>query len=618
MPPAVAADSPTAITGTGSGRERPSRFRPRRSWLMDALVVAVFLAGAASSRLFEPIQDPTFWILVTVTAVVLCGRYRWRIPARWRQPAFLQQLSGPVITVVVITGLLMLSVALSSHTDGFEFALAFALYAVVRTHSPRTAEATLVVINVLASAAILLWGRNTASGSTPDLDLLIASAGAILGLSFIAMAVGTLRTEPESSAPFTPTQRRGPVRRFFHRRPRMIDLLVVFWLGVGVTMNAPLLSEPEWLWWLTMVTALGLFLRRRSPAVAFAIALLATVTATGLTGSTAGIDLAVAIGVYAVTVTSSTLMAWAALAAANLFTFTGLWFWGSSSLAEFVGDYDQAAGDVDLRLGAGIGMGVVTLAALAIGTTVRNRRDHVQRLLDRANQLALERDQMDQIAVASERARIAREMHDVVAHSVQVMIALSDGAQAMIPSQPQRAEHALTEASTVGRNALDDMRRILGVLRDEDEGAELEPQPEAFDLEQLVDRYRSAGLPVTYTVSGPLLPEDSGLHLALYRIVQEGLTNVLRYAPLAPTITVMMHRSSDQVEVTITNAFGPSDPPQSTQQLGAGRGLIGMRERVAAYDGAVTAGPHLDGWRVHATLSLAKKEDHGDHSSTRR
>src|SRR5699024_8426158 len=151
-----------------------------------------------------------------------------------------------------------------------------------------------------------------------------------------------------------------------------------------------------------------------------------------------------------------------------------------------------------------------------------------------------EREQGDQLAVAAERARIAREMHDVVAHSVQVMIALSDGARALLTAQPDRASHALDELSGVRRGALDDMRLVLGVLREDGTLAELEPQPEEFDLDQLVERFRSAGLPLAYTVAGRALPSDTGLHLTLYRIAQEALTNVLRYAPHTPDIAVTL------------------------------------------------------------------------------
>src|SRR5699024_5640815 len=167
-----------------------------------------------------------------------------------------------------------------------------------------------------------------------------------------------------------------------------------------------------------------------------------------------------------------------------VFTLAGLWLWGLASFGGMIGQADMDEFGLDMRIGTGIGMAIVTLAAIAIGTTVRNRRDHLQRLVDRANQLALEREQGDQLAVAAERARIAREMHDVVAHSVQVLIALSDGARALLTAQPARAGHALDELSGVGRSALDDMRRVLGVLREDGTLAELEPQPEEFDLDQ--------------------------------------------------------------------------------------------------------------------------------------
>lgn len=602
------------------------------------MVVATLLASVAVSVAVHPIHSPFYWAGITATALVLTGRYRWPVPA-WLADR-LGAGAAPALTLGIVTALLAGSVVTSGRVDGYEAAVAIALFALSRTATSDVADRALVAINIGATALILLTGRApdvSLGGSTFQPDLRILGCAAIMLTTLIAVASGTPpvdagATEPER----THAQRRGPVRRFFHRRPRMLDLLVVFWFQTGMVTSAPiatisnapnttrgewLWSTGEWLWWLTMITSLVLFLRRKSPRAAFAVALAATVAATALTGTTAGIDLAVAITLYTLTTTSSPLIAWIALIAANLFTLAGLWLWGIASFSGAIGQADIDDLGIDMRIGTGIGMAIVTLAAIAIGTTVRNRREHLQRLVDRTNQLALEREQGDQLAVAAERARIAREMHDVVAHSVQVMIALSDGARALLTSQPDRASHALDELSGVGRGALDDMRRVLGVLREDGTLAELEPQPEAFDLDQLVERFRSAGLPLAYTVAGRALPSDTGLHLTLYRITQEALTNVLRYAPHTPDIAVTLRHEGTCVDLVVVNAPDPSAsnvPPSATHRgIGAGRGLIGMRERVAAYNGTVSAGPYRGGWRVHATLDVAPKEDYADHRSTR-
>jgi signal transduction histidine kinase len=256
----------------------------------------------------------------------------------------------------------------------------------------------------------------------------------------------------------------------------------------------------------------------------------------------------------------------------------------------------------------------LSLVAIAIGTSVRNRRLHVAALVDRANALAVEREQGAQLAAAAERARIAREMHDVVAHSLSVMIALADGAGAALDRAPDRAREALDELSGTGRAALADMRRVLGALRDPgaptDPGAPLDPQPGSLDLGRLVERFRTAGVPVRWTSTGPPLPPDAGLQLAVYRIVQESLTNVLRHAPGSARVEVVVASAPGRVDVTVTDAGSPAGGSGGAggaagtgSAAGSGRGLIGMRERAAVYGGRVEAGPHDGGWRVHAALT---------------
>ncbi|MPV48716.1 hypothetical protein GCG21_01550 [Pseudactinotalea sp. HY160] len=620
--------------GRPAGTNAWGRLLARHPALADVLVVATFVASTLLSTALGPVESPLFWCGVALTGVLLAGRYRWPAPTGLAR-RFGAAAAPPALTLAGILTLTSVSAAVTGRTDGYEVALGFAVFALTRTSTAARADQALVAVNLLTSGAILAWGATPALADHPfEPDLRVLSSAAVLLSTLIAVAAATTRDQAETVAAFVEAHahRRGPVRRLFHRRPRMLDLLVVLCFQVGAGSGTPLMPDGDRLWWLMAAVSIALFLRRGAPLVAFALTIVATLAATAMTGTTAGLELAVAIAIYAVTTTSAPVVAWSAVAAANVLAIAGLWAWGNPRLDEMVTTGADTGLEFDMRIGTGIGMAIVTFAAIAIGTTVRNRRDHLQRLLDRANQLALEREQLDQLAVVAERARIAREMHDVVAHSVQVMIALSDGARALVASQPDRAAHALDELSGVGRGALNDMRRVLGVLRQDGTVPDLEPQPQELDLEQLVGRFRAAGLPVAYTMAGASLPTDAALHLTLYRIVQEALTNVLRYAPHTSQISVTVRTAvgRDGVEVIVINAPDASVPRLARGEaalpghaasssigagLGAGRGLIGMRERVAAYGGTVSAGPHRGGWRVHATLDLGYEEEYADHGT---
>ncbi len=268
---------------------------------------------------------------------------------------------------------------------------------------------------------------------------------------------------------------------------------------------------------------------------------------------------------------------------------------------------------------------ILCLVALAIGTNVRARRQHVSDLVERANSIARDRDQQAQLAAAAERTRIAREMHDVVAHSLTVMVALADGAKASGAKNPELAGHALDELTATGRAALADMRRVLGVLR-EPGGADRAPRARARDARARGDRravpHRRAA--VRLVRSGPQPTPGPALRQTAHRIVQESLTNVLRYAPLSPW-------SSSRCRAAPSRAPTGSSCASSTRRaaapggrerrrarapagrrgaappgvpVGTGRGIIGMRERAAVYGGTVSAGPSGTGWEVRASLRL--------------
>jgi signal transduction histidine kinase len=246
------------------------------------------------------------------------------------------------------------------------------------------------------------------------------------------------------------------------------------------------------------------------------------------------------------------------------------------------------------------------LLAWVLGDSMRYRRAHYASLEDRAARLERERDAQAQIAAAAERARIARELHDVVAHNVSVMVVQADGASYALGTDPDRAREALAAISATGRQALAEMRRLLGVLRREEEGGSSgrAPQPGIGELGELLDQARSAGLPVSFTVAGEPRPVPSGAALAAYRIVQESLTNTRKHAGQVSSASVVLGYSPDSLVLTISDD-GRGDLGGSAMPGAPGHGLTGMRERVAMYGGSVTAGPRAGGgFEVVAVLPL--------------
>ncbi|GAA5196924.1 sensor histidine kinase [Rugosimonospora acidiphila] len=264
------------------------------------------------------------------------------------------------------------------------------------------------------------------------------------------------------------------------------------------------------------------------------------------------------------------------------------------------------------------------------GYTVRTRRLYVAGLQLRAFTAERERDHLARIAVATERASIARELHDVVAHSMAVMIVQADGAAYTLDGDPERAKGAIRQVAATGRDALEDMRRLVGVLRGGEDEAEPGTDRRRAGLDQLgalVDRARTAGLGVTLTEDGgrPELP--AAADLTVYRIVQEALTNVLRHAGQAAGVELALRYRPGLVRIEATDDGGAPAPearhnrsgrPADEGERGHGRrggtgptrrpgepghGLVGMRERVAVHGGTFEAGPRLGGgWRVTAEV----------------
>jgi len=243
---------------------------------------------------------------------------------------------------------------------------------------------------------------------------------------------------------------------------------------------------------------------------------------------------------------------------------------------------------------------VATLTWLA-GTVLRQRSLHADEANERA--AVLERDHQDtQAAVADERARIARELHDVVAHSVSVMTVQAGAARMLLNTDPQRAVAPLLAVEEAGRQTLAELRRLLGILRTDEGGTGLVPQPDIDDLPRLIETFRDAGLLVELVKRGDVRPVAPGLGLAAYRIVQEALTNTLKHAG-AEHVLVTMDYGADQLRIEVRD-----DGRQPHQAAGhGGHGLTGMRERAAVYGGVLEAGPELSGgFAVRARLPVER------------
>jgi signal transduction histidine kinase len=367
-------------------------------------------------------------------------------------------------------------------------------------------------------------------------------------------------------------------------------------LGTVVTAVGPTVAAAVW----SVVIVVPLAWRRRRP-VASAVA----VYTAGLLHTVLGIpglvpaDLAVLLALYSVTV------------------YGPRWAHRTAVAGAVVGSFVLAATLLLLRMApdpiAAVALAlfcaVTALAVWAAGLVRRSRRETILAWRDRAERLEIERDQQAQIATAAERARIAREMHDIVAHSLSVVIAQADGGRYAAQADPDAAGRALGTIGETGRAALADMRRLLGVLRDDGgvgvldpaSPAELVPQPAAQDIERLVESMRANGLAISLVRMGTPRPLPPGAGLTAYRICQESLTNVLKHAGPDPSVTVLVQWEPAALTLEVTDdgrgAAAVSD--------GAGHGLVGMRERAAMFGGTVSAGPRPGGgFRVRARLPL--------------
>ncbi|RKS67928.1 signal transduction histidine kinase [Motilibacter peucedani] len=346
---------------------------------------------------------------------------------------------------------------------------------------------------------------------------------------------------------------------------------------VGVTAVALLLSY-----------TLPVALRRRTPVVAFCCVVTGVCVAYGThypaeVGSVSALVVLYTVGVLLERAQAVTLLglALAAYVVVTLVDGVADTFWTSF-------------------LSAGI-----YVAAWALGRSIRYRRAYTAELESRAQRLESEREADLRATLAEERSRIARELHDVVAHSLSVMTVQAAAAQRTVDRDVARSKEAMAAVESTGRAALGEMRRIVGVLREEGQTtAELAPSPGMADLPALVGQVREAGLAVDVDLCDPPLHVPAGVDLTVYRIVQEALTNTLKHAgPAAAVVRVACEPGAICVAVEDSGrgAAAVAAPPGTR----SGHGLVGMQERVALYGGSLRVGPRAGGgYAVHARIPV--------------
>ncbi len=401
----------------------------------------------------------------------------------------------------------------------------------------------------------------------------------------------------------------GRMRRFWSRHTWLVDVLLAvgylafstFWAvvtplssGVWVPVE-PIALELIF----SVISAGGLLLRRRHPWVVFGVFSAMAVVAFAANVRTEPIGVALAL--YALFVYRSNRSGWIAF---GVIVVTGTILFPALDWLRSTGTTGGAA-----SVPSSVLLLLVTLIAALLGVSAGDRRRYIGSILDRANQLARERDQQARIATLAERERITRELHDVIAHSISVMVSLADGADAIAEKEPQRSRSAIREVGDVGRQSLVEMRQLLGALGDDLAGGEertpLPPSPGLPELGSLTDTFRSAGLPITLRTAGTA-PYSPALQNTIHRIVQESLTNALRYAKDPREVLVVLDFRGSAVTVDVSDD-GRLEAPAAS--VGSGRGIVGIRERARLAGGTAQAGPMpAGGWRVHVEIPHQEDE----------
>jgi signal transduction histidine kinase len=389
------------------------------------------------------------------------------------------------------------------------------------------------------------------------------------------------------------------IDKWIRENPNKVDLIfgLGIWLVFGFLAGIMLgVSGNGWtMFVLGSLQTLPLIWRRRRPAPAAGIIVIAHLIQVVVTSELLPSQIAVPITVYTLAAFGKRWESFAGLAAGFVGALlasvrVGVWA-GGNSLEGMVLNF--------------IGLGLVVLVAWTFGDLARTRRLTLQTLEDRTRRLETEREQERALAAADERNHIAREMHDIVAHSLSVIITQSDGARYASEHDPEIARETLATIAQTGRSSLQEMRRLLGVLRGGDE-ASTRPLPTLADVSELLETTRKSGLEISYTQEGTsrrALP--AGAELTAYRALQEALTNVLKHAGPSTTASVSIVWNSKGLHLFISDN-GRGAGALSTSD--AGQGLLGMAERVALYDGRVRAEPKAGGG-FHVGVFIPYTED---------
>ncbi|MFE1442851.1 sensor histidine kinase [Streptomyces sp. NPDC058739] len=389
---------------------------------------------------------------------------------------------------------------------------------------------------------------------------------------------------------------------FLRRHPTGVD---TFWaivlFGLSVASGAVERTDGRNELWLvvpvTLLLCVTVALRRRMPENMLVLAAVVGVAQLALNVSTMLADFALLVIVYTVAATGASWARRFGLAAGLVAAPLAQMRWPDSEAS--------ALGNVAIA----VFQTVPFALAWVLGDSLRTRRAYFAQLEERAARLEKEREAQAKVAVAAERARIARELHDVVAHNVSVMVVQADGAAYVLDAAPDQAKKALETISSTGRQALAEMRRLLGVLRtgEHQEAGEYVPQPDVEQIEELVEQCRGSGLPVDFKIEGTPRPLPSGVELTAYRIVQEALTNTRKHGGANAGASVRLVYFDDGLGLLVEDdgKGAPHELYEDGGVDGRGHGLIGMRERVGMVGGTLDAGPRPGGgFRISALLPL--------------
>jgi signal transduction histidine kinase len=366
------------------------------------------------------------------------------------------------------------------------------------------------------------------------------------------------------------------VWNWLRRHSTLVDVVLALALGAAYVAHAARQHDYDGGIPLAVAQVLPLLVRRRFPRAVLGVITSAWVAQAVLTSVLPPVPTMVA--VYTVGANLDRLAGLQAAAVATAAT-------SLTTLA--IGDYGQTVSDL-----------ILLVAAWVVGDNLGTRRAYTRALEERAERLEREQEAERARAVAEEQARIARELHDVIAHNVSVMVVQAAAANDVFDSRPERAREALHAIEASGRSALAEVRRLLGVVRED--GAHYAPQPGLDRLDDLVERVRAAGLAVSVSVEGARRALPAGIDLSAYRVVQEALTNTLKHANATRADVAVRYRV-DELDVEVRD-----DGEGGSNGVGnEGHGLIGMRERVTAFGGSLETGPaNTGGFAVAARFPL--------------